>query len=60
VDGLKKVWFLAGRERQEVVEQAERPVEIRSKFPEGGGASRSNSPVNFEVISQSLPTHGNF
>lgn len=61
MDGLKKVWFLAGRERQEGVAQAETPVKIRSKFPKGGRASGgSNQPLNFEVISQSVPAHGNF
>jgi hypothetical protein len=36
---LKKVWFLAEREKQEGVAQAERPVKIRLKFPKGGRAS---------------------
>jgi hypothetical protein len=47
--------------RQKCVAQAERPVEIRLKFPEGDGASlRPNSQLNFDVISQSVPTRGNF
>lgn len=42
--------------RQRCVAQAERPVEITFKFPEGGEASpRPNSQLNFDVTSQSAP-----
>jgi hypothetical protein len=38
VDGLK-AWLLAVTERQEGAGKAERPVEIRSKFPKGDRAN---------------------
>jgi hypothetical protein len=38
VDGLK-AWLLAVTEQQEGAAKAERPVEIRSKFPKGDRAN---------------------